>query len=139
MNLRVINKGKFSYLVELKRELNKVKVDFRKISNILKKNLFNFGVIIESNNFSFAATDRINSYPIFYNENHNKPYFIINNCLSEDSVKDENNLNEFMCSGYNCFDRTIFKKINKLQSSEFIFYKKNTKRLIKKILFLIFT
>ena len=40
MNLRVINKGKFSYLVELKRELNKEKVDFRKISNILQKNLF---------------------------------------------------------------------------------------------------
>ena len=98
MNLRVINKGRFSYLVELKRELNKVKVDFRKISNILKKNLFNFGVIIESNNFSFAATDRINSYPIFYDENQNKPSFVINNCLTENSVKDENNIHEFTCN-----------------------------------------
>lgn len=136
MDLRVIYKGKFSYLVELKRELNKVKVDLVKISNILKKNLYNFGVIIESNNFSFAATDRINSYPIFYEENQNKPNFIINNCLTKNSVKDENNLNEFMCAGYNCFDRTIFEKINKLQSSEFIFYKKKTKRLIKKFYFL---
>ena len=99
MNFRVIYKGKFSYLVELKRELNKSKVDLIKISNILNKNLYNFLEAIESDSFSFAATDRINSYPIFYDENKNKPDFIINNCLTKKSIKDENNLNEFMCAG----------------------------------------
>ena len=37
MNLIVINKGKFSYLDELKKELNKTKVDLGKIDSFLIK------------------------------------------------------------------------------------------------------
>ena len=71
MNFEINYKGKFTYLGELKEELKKNKIDLQKISIILNKNLFNFGLIIQSENFSFAATDRINSYPIFYNTNKN--------------------------------------------------------------------
>ena len=51
MNFRVNYKGSFTYLNELKEELKK-KIDLRKISIILNKNLFNFGLIIQSEKFS---------------------------------------------------------------------------------------
>ena len=37
MNYKISYKGKFSYLDELKKELNKTKVDLGKISIILKE------------------------------------------------------------------------------------------------------
>ena len=135
MNFRVNYKGSFTYLNELKEELKK-KIDLRKISIILNKNLFNFGLIIQSEKFSFAATDKINSYPIFYNVDKNNPNFIFKDCMNPNYLIDEDHLHEFMSAGYNCNHRTIYKRINKLQSGELFFYDKIRKKLKKNFYYL---
>lgn len=128
LNYKVSFKGNFCYFNDLNEELKKKKKDFKKISSILKKNLFNFGLIVETDCYFFAATDRINSFPIFYNQNKKKINFFTKKCLDKDDQPNKDYIDEFMCAGYNCNDRTIFKNIKKLQSGQYIFLVKKTKK-----------
>ncbi len=55
VNHKVSFKGTFIYFDELNKELKKKNRNFRKISTILKKNLYNFGLIIQTDFFFFCG------------------------------------------------------------------------------------
>ncbi len=91
-----------------------------------------FAVVIENEDFIFAAVDNIRSIPIFYKENGNleisdSPYEL----LSEDeNVPDEFALLQYEISGNTWANRTLISGINSLSAGEYLFYKKNSNELI---------
>ncbi len=51
--------------------------------------------------------------------------------MEKDNKQNRDCIDEFLCAGYNCSDRTIFKNIKKLQSGQYIFFIKKTKKVKK--------
>ncbi len=105
--------------------------NIKKIINILGDH---FGIIIITKNSVFVATDLSRSYPIYWKNKNNKLYFSPQAHLLKDyneQIKEEQLL-AFRMSGYTTDNHTLWKKIYNMRSGSYLFYKKNSKLIIKK-------
>ncbi len=133
MKFELKKKGDFNLYKDLVVLLRKNKKDHLKIKSIILKNKTNFGLILNDKNFTLAVADIINSYPIFFNKRTKKFSFNARKIFTNEDKVNQTYLEEFICSGYNCEDRTIMNNIKKVQAGEYYFYNKKTDKLKKYI------
>ena len=87
-----------------------------------------FAVVIETDEYVFAAVDRIRSIPLFYGLTDNK-FFLSDDAswvreLVEDNRMDEIATKEFLLTGYVTGQETLFPKVKQLQAGECLWVNK---------------
>lgn len=99
--------------------------DIDTIEDLLLKEKLQFGVMIESDAYMFAASDRTLSFPIFYHVDTNQ---ISNHAQNLDSDLKENSVPEsilcFTAAGYVLGDKTLHQKIRIFEGGTYAFFKK---------------
>jgi asparagine synthase (glutamine-hydrolysing) len=108
---------------------------FSNLSALLNSKMPPGSVIMESEKYIIAFVDHFGCYPLYFSNIDN--FFVSN---SARNIREyENNkfnfnwssdsINEFVMSGYVTGSDTLIKEINKMQSGEFLIYKKQSKSL----------
>lgn len=92
-----------------------------------------FSVIIERRGHILAAVDRIRSLPLFYALQGNElllgeDAFEIHSRLGNPPL-DQSALPEFLLTGYNCLNDTLFKDLKQLEAGQFLVWDKTTATL----------
>jgi len=87
-----------------------------------------FAVVIETDNYIFAAVDRLRSIPLFYGTADNK-FFLSDDAnwvrnQVEDSHMDEIATKEFLLTGYVTGSETLFPNVKQLQAGECLWVEK---------------
>ena len=126
--------GNFSILNESLNKIIKLGGDISKnnVNSILNNINGSFAVIMESQRFVVAITDRIGSYPVFYTT-------IGDTLISNSAYKLSNSLNhkewkkfsieEFSMAGYVTGADTLIKGVSRLQSAEILVLNKNNNKI----------
>ena len=102
--------------------------DARVLGEILRKQIGNFGVIIENANFILGFVDTIRSYPIFYARE--KEGMVISNSARKvqdlAGLEKKNNiaLLEFAMTGYVTGHETVIQGVSQLQAGELLLWRK---------------
>ncbi len=95
-----------------------------------------FELIVQKNNFSFIAVDKIRSTPLFFAKINNKFYVdcdpkkIVNRDNFEKDIREDSML-EISMSGYTIGNKTIFKGLNSLKSGELVIFANNDFKYIQ--------
>lgn len=85
----------------------------------------NFGIVIISSKWTFAAVDYIRSYPVYWSHNSKLDELVFSsqaNIIKYKNV-DNNQLTAFRMSGYTVDNGTLWKEVKSLNAGEFLFYK----------------
>lgn len=95
-----------------------------------------FSVIVEGNNFTLAAVDRMRAFPIFYSY-QNKLLKISDNPDWLDTGGDNNNISslvkdEFLLCGYVTGRDTLLDSIKQLQAGEYLVFNKHNSNICQK-------
>ena len=94
-----------------------------------------FGIIVISQNWSFAAVDCARTFPIFWNKKNDK--IVVSpqaKCIADkyESTIDKNQLLAFQMSGYCINEGTLWKGIKNINPGSFIFIKNSEEYFLEK-------
>ena len=108
--------------------ISKIKIIDTKLCNKIIQNLGDhFGIIILSQDWSFAAVDYSRGYPIYWSiKGDTLKLSTQANIISEKKIN-QDQLLAFRMSGYTTHDNTLWKDVKSLQAGSYLFYK-NTKK-----------
>jgi len=115
---------------KIERYLSENKIVNHELINLLLTNKDNFSIIIDNEDYVFAAVDRIKSYPLYYSGSNAVP-LVSNSSQKIRSQLIKANINhhaELMLamSGYVFGNDTLYDEIKQLQAGEILFWRKNT-------------
>ena len=105
--------------------INKIKIIDTRLCNKILQNLGDhFGIVILSQDWSFAAVDYSRGYPIYWHIKGNALKLSTQaNLLSEKEIN-KDQLVAFRMSGYTTHDNTLWKEVKSLKAGSYLFYKK---------------
>ena len=109
-------------------EIFNIIADVEIINTNLCKKIFsylgeNFGIVIITNKWAFAAVDYSRSYPIYYSFEAGKLVLAAHANTLEKSMIDYNQLIAFRMSGYTIGNNTLWEKIKSISAGNFLFFK----------------
>lgn len=93
-------------------------------SSVLKRINGYYTIVIIKDHYLLAATDRINSTPIFFT-NYNNEFIISDDyryVFNDDFTEDQTSVHEYLLLGYTTGNNTIYKNISQLKPGEGLFY-----------------
>ncbi|MFO8144845.1 MAG: asparagine synthase C-terminal domain-containing protein [Candidatus Syntrophosphaera sp.] len=105
----------------------------RQFKDILQKVDGCFSIIIERDGFILAAVDRIRSLPLFFADKDNglligDDAFEIRSRLGYPPL-DQSALPEFLLTGYNCLNDTLYRDLKQLEAGQYLVWDKTTATL----------
>ena len=93
----------------------------QKITQFLKNQKSCFGLICAGEGFTFAATDRLRGYPVFYHVNTHQVSNHAQSLDNEENYVSKAALTEFAMAGYVTGNETLFRLIKTLQAGEWLY------------------
>lgn len=90
-----------------------------------------YAIIIKKDNFLLAATDRINSTPLFFTYKNEELVIsdYAKSVISNDDLEDSTSKLEYLVLGYTTGNNTIYKNIKQLNPGEYLYYDLNKKSI----------
>ena len=115
---------KYKFLI--KHITNKKNINKEYLKNFIKDLDDHFGIIVISQNWSFAAVDCARTFPVFWSKKNNK--IVVSpqaKCIADkyESTIDKDQLLAFQMSGYCINEGTLWKDIKNINPGSFIFIK----------------
>ena len=113
--------------------INKIKIIDTRLCNKILQNLGDhFGIVILSQDWSFAAVDYSRGYPIYWHIKGNALKLSTQaNLLSEKEIN-KDQLIAFRMSGYTTHNNTLWKEVKSLKAGSYLFYKNKKEFYCKK-------
>jgi asparagine synthase (glutamine-hydrolysing) len=111
---------------QLLKIVSNEKITTNSLEEVLIRNKQFFSLLIETEDFIFAAVDHLRMFPLFFATNKGDTYlsddiYWVRDRLQENSI-DEIAETEFLMAGYVTGSDTLYKNIKQLQAGEYLFY-----------------
>lgn len=124
-NVHIFKAGKFKNLQKIIDTILENPENFDAVKRLLHDENLCFGLIIRSPEFSYAISDRVQGYTIYYESKSGEIHNALPYTLSPND-KNQTSVTEFSTSGYVLGNKTLSNNYQQLQAGEIIFIKNNS-------------